>query len=295
MKAPSSRIMFIALCCVASFSGTSTFANTLDLIAKSRVIKVGVREGAFPFAFFNESGKPAGYTVDLCNGVVEEIKTTLKLQELKIEYVPVKSAERLPYLLEGKIDLECGSSSNTRDRQTKVGVSYNIFYASVRMLSRKQAGFESWNEISARKVALQKGSTTVPLFQGALFANVKNSISIVDVGSPSEGYAAVAKGVADIFVSDDVLLYSQISANNANEDMQVTGRPLSVEPYAILMRKEDNAMRAVVNKALVKTFTSGEIFNIYNKWMQTSKLKIPMSNLLKESIKQPSDFHAYPW
>jgi glutamate/aspartate transport system substrate-binding protein len=279
----------------ALMGGTACHAEGLDDISRTQMIKVGVREGASPFAFFDSSGKPGGLTVDLCNRLVSDIKTAMKWRDLRIEYVPVKSQDRLPFLQQNKIDIECGSSTNTKDRQEKLSVSYNFFYAGVRMMTKRKSGIQEWQDLGGRKVAVQKSTTAVALLDGVSKLRGLSGIKIIEVSSAKEGYTSVADGAADAFVTDDSLLYSQISANKGQEVMHITGKPLSVEPYAILMRKEDVALQAAVNKALSRLFASGEFNNIYSKWLLTPELTIPMSSMLKESVKQPSDFYAYPW
>jgi glutamate/aspartate transport system substrate-binding protein len=295
MKTRNILVVTIWLCVSVLLNNARCNANELDSIAQAQTIKVGVREGAFPFAFFDASGKPGGLTVDLCNRIIEDIKTSLKVRDLRIEYIPVKSQDRLPFLQQGKISMECGSSTNTKDRQEKLSVSYNFFYAGVRMMTKRQSGLQEWQELGGRKVALQKGTTAIGLFQGVSKLRGLSGVTIVDVSSAKEGYDSVANGTADAFVTDDSLLYAQISANKGLEVMLVTGKPLSVEPYTILMRKEDVALRTAVNKALIKLFSNGEFNSIYNKWLQTTALTIPMSSMLKDSFRQPSDFYAYPW
>ncbi len=272
---------------------SSAPADTLKRIAETKTVLVGVREASIPFSYLDADKLPAGYAVDLCMKVVDQIRKNLKQPAIKPVFVVLASADRIPALMDGRVDMECGSTTNTIERQKQVAFSYTYFMTGARVMARKQdkvAGIES---LRGKTVALTKGTTGERLVKEA---NEKDRLNLVlqVLDSNDASFAAVEAGSAQGFVTDDILLFGLIAKSAKPESYEVVGRYLSVEPYAVMMRKGDAPFLRVVNRTLAQMYTSGEAARIYNRWFVNSERKIPISRRLKESFAQPSDAPAFP-
>lgn len=283
------RSLALAACASSAFV-SSAFAqapaDTLARIKESRAITLGVREAARPFSYLNEQKQPVGYSVDLCLAAVEEIKRTLKLPELKVNYKVVSGPERIPKLESGEIDLECGSTTNTKARQERVAFSYTIFVAGIRVLVPKGTKIESVKDLDGLTVALSKGTTSEKLFTQLGANEVK--MQLTTFASNGEAYQALKERKVRAFPQDDSLLVGMMSHDNAQAQMDLSSVALSVEPYAIMMRKGDAALGAVVDRTLARLYAAGEIETLYRKWFATDRINIQMGRLTRDSFTRPN-------
>ena len=267
--------------------------DTLRRIRDTGVLLLGVRETSVPFSFLDAQKQPQGYSVDLCLRVADAIKAELKLPRLEVRFVPVSSSNRIPALLEGKIDLECGSTTNTRDRQKQVAFAYTTFVAGIKMLARKSANVDSIEDLRGKPVVVTKGTTSEKMMRTL---NDERVLRMTLIESPDHGesFKAVDEGRAVAFPMDDVLLYGLISKAKKPDDFAVVGRYLSVEPYAIMLRRDEPQFERIVNRALIDLFQSGEIRRIYAKWFATKDLNVPLNQYLKEAFQAPNTHPAWP-
>lgn len=283
------RSLALAACASSAFV-SSAFAqapaDTLARIKESRAITLGVREAARPFSYLNEQKQPVGYSVDLCLAAVEEIKRTLKLPELKVNYKVVSGPERIPKLESGEIDLECGSTTNTKARQERVAFSYTIFVAGIRVLVPKGTKIESVKDLDGLTVALSKGTTSEKLFTQLGANEVK--MQLTTFASNGEAYQALKERKVRAFPQDDSLLVGMMSHDNAQAQMDLSSVALSVEPYAIMMRKGDASLGAVVDRTLARLYAAGEIETLYRKWFATDRINIQMGRLTRDSFTRPN-------
>jgi glutamate/aspartate transport system substrate-binding protein len=254
---------------------------------------LGVREASVPFSFLDAQKQPQGYSVDLCLKVADAIKAELKMPRLDIKFVPVSSANRIPALLENKIDLECGSTTNTRDRQKQVAFAYTTFVAGIKMLAKTSSSINSIEDLRGKTVAVTKGTTSERMIKQLNDERVLK-LTIIEMADHNDSFKAVADGTAVAFPMDDVLLYGLISKSAKPDDYAVVGKYLSVEPYAIMMRKDEPQLERVVNHALTDLFQSGEIRRMYTKWFATKDLTVPLNSLLKEAFSVPNTYPAWP-
>jgi glutamate/aspartate transport system substrate-binding protein len=261
-------------------------ADTLARIKETGAITLGVREAARPFSYLNEQKQPAGYSVDLCLAAVDEIKRTLKLPELKVNYKVVAGPERIPKLESGEIDLECGSTTNTKARQEKVAFSYTIFVAGIRVLVPKGTKVETVKDLGGLPVALSKGTTSEKLFTQLNASEVK--MQLTTFASNNEAYQALKAGKVRAFPQDDSLLLGMASHDNALDRLDLSSVQLSVEPYAIMMRKGDTALAAVVDRTLSRLYANRDIDTMYRKWFTTDRINIQMSRLTRDSFTRPN-------
>jgi glutamate/aspartate transport system substrate-binding protein len=267
--------------------------DTLKRIRDTGAITLGVRETSVPFSYLDAQKQPQGYSVDLCLRVAEAIKAELKLPRLEVKYMPVSSANRIPALVDGKIDLECGSTTNTRDRQKQVAFAYTTYVAGIKMLARKTSNVNSVEDLRGKSVVVTVGTTSEKIVKTMNDERVMK-INIIESKDHGESFKAVDEGRAIAFPMDDVLLYGLISRSKKPDDFAVVGKYLSVEPYAIMLRRDEPQFERIVNRALIELFQSGEIRRIYAKWFNTKDLTVPLNAYLKEAFAAPNTYPAWP-
>jgi len=267
--------------------------DTLKRIRDTGTLLVGVRESSVPFSFLDAQKQPQGYSVDLCVRVADAVKAELKLGKLDVRFVPVTSSNRIPALVEGKIDLECGSTTNTRDRQKQVAFAYTTYIAGIKMLAKKSSNVSSIEDLRGKSVVVTKGTTSEKIMK-TMNDDRLLKIKIIESPDHGESFKAVDEDKAVAFLMDDVLLYGLISKAKKPDDFAVVGKYLSVEPYAIMLRKDEPAFEKIVNRALIDLFQSGEIRRIYAKWFNTKDLVVPLNPYLKEAFATPNTYPAWP-
>ncbi len=267
--------------------------DTMRRIHDTATLTIGVREASVPFSYIDSQKQPQGYSVDLCLKVADAIKTELKLPRLDVRFVPVTSSNRIAMVKDGKVDLECGSTTNTRDREKDVAFAYTTFVAGIKMLARKSSNISSVEDLRGKTVVVTKGTTSETMLKQMNEDRVLK-LTILESKDHDESFAAVASGRAVAFPMDDVLLYGLISKSPKPDDFAVVGKYLSVEPYGIMMRKDDAAFERIVDRTLIDMFQSGEIRRIYARWFATKDLTVPMNQYLKEAFVVPNTYPAWP-
>jgi len=260
--------------------------DTMSKIRSTRTVTLGVRESARPFSYANEQKKPIGYSVDLCMNAVEEIKRELKLPDLKVQFKYVTGPERIPKLLSGEIDMECGSTTNTKARQEKVDFSYTYFVAAMRVLTPKDLQVEAVKDLNGLPIALSKGTTSEKLF--TQLAGGELQAQLTTYANNGEAYKALREGKVRAFPQDDSLLLGMAASDKALDSLNLSSLALSVEPYAVMVRKGDTALLAAVDRSLARLYASGEINALYDKWFKTDALTIKMGRLTRDSFTRPN-------
>jgi len=294
----------LALCAVLVVQASSALAqdkskpapepvDTLKRIKDSGAITIGVREASVPFSYIDAQKQPQGYSIDLCLKVADAVKTELKMPRLDVRFVPVTSGNRIAMVKDGKVDLECGSTTNTRDRQKDVAFAYTTFVAGLKMLAKKSSNITSVEDLRGKTVVVTKGTTSEKMLKQLNDDRVLK-LTILETTDHNESFAAVADGRAVAFPMDDILLYGLISKAAKPDDFAVVGRYLSVEPYGIMLRKDDQPFERIVDKTLNELFQSGEVRRIYARWFSTSQLTVPMNQYLKEAFVIPNTYPAWP-
>jgi glutamate/aspartate transport system substrate-binding protein len=261
-------------------------ADTMAKIRETRTIVLGVREAARPFSFVNAQKQSVGYSVDLCLNAVDEIKRELKLSDIKVQYKLVTGPERIPKLLAGEIDLECGSTTNTMARQEKVDFSYTFFVAAMRVLTPKDVQIEAVKDLNGLPIALSKGTTSEKLF--TQLAGGELQAQLTTYNNNGEAYKALREGKVRAFPQDDSLLLGMAASDKALDSLNLSTLALSVEPYAVMVRKGDTALLAAVDRSLARLYSSGEINALYDKWFKTEALTIKMGRLTRDSFTRPN-------
>lgn len=278
----------LACACAAAQGGE------LEKIRASGEIVLAHRDASIPFSYLDADKQPVGYSMDLCLKIVEAVRRELKLPQLAVRYLPVTSASRIPAIAEGKASLECGSTTNNAERRKRVDYTIAHFISAARLLVRAGSGVERLEDLAGKTAVSTRGTTNIKLLQGANDERLLK-MKILEAADHAEAFAMVGTGKAEAFAMDDVLLFGLRANAPKPQDFQVVGKPMSIEPYAIMLPKDDAAFKKVVDAEMRRIIFSGEIHPIYQRWFTQPipprgiNLELPMSYMLKESFRFPSD------
>ncbi len=269
-------------------------STTLKKIRETGVIVVGHRVGSIPFSYLDATLKPIGYSMDLCMRVVDSVRETLQLRDLKVKLIAVTPATRIPLVVNGTVDLECGVTTNTLERRKVESFAVTTFVARSRLLSKKAAGIRSLDDLRGRLVVSTVGTTSIQHLN-EVNAVRKLGMRILAGKDDAESFQMVQTDRALAYAMDDVLLYSLVADTNDPQAFAISDEMLSVEPYGIALTKDDPAFKKLVDQVIIGLFRSGEINAIYRRWFESPipphglNLRLPMSRALQRVIAEPSD------
>ncbi|WP_426166076.1 amino acid ABC transporter substrate-binding protein [Pseudoduganella sp. R-34] len=287
-------LRLLPLFCLAAAASAQEPTGTLAKIKRTGQVVLGVRDGSIPFSYLDDKQQYQGYSVDLCLKVVEHLKTQLAMPGLKVAYNPVTSANRIPLMANGTIDLECGSTTNNAERQQQVAFAPTMFVISSRLLAKKSANIQSMDDMKGRVLVATAGTTT--LKQMTIMNNERKLGMKILIGKDHpESFLMLETGRAEAEANDDILLAAQVATSKAPVDFAVSKEAMSIEPYGIMMRKNDMPFKKSVDEALRKVYQSAEIQRIYNKWFMSPipprgvNLNFPMPATLKAVLAKPTD------
>jgi glutamate/aspartate transport system substrate-binding protein len=267
---------------------------TLKKIKDTGTITLGVRDSSIPFSYLDDKQSYQGYSIDLCMKVVTAVQKNLGLTALNVKMQPVTSATRIPLMANGTIDLECGSTTNNLERQKQVAFAPTTFITANRLLAKKSSNIKSLDDMKGKTLVSTSGTSNIKQLT-QLNAEKNLGMNIVAAKDHAEAFLMVETGRAVAFGMDDILLASLAASSKSPGDYAITPEALSVEPYGIMMRREDPGFKKVVDDAIGNVFKSGEINRIYSKWFQSPippkgiNLNWPMSEQLKKVIAKPTD------
>ena len=273
----------------------SALGATLDKVAQTGTMVLGYRESSPPFSYLDEAQRPIGYSIDLCLKIVDAVKRELKRPALAVKFVPVTSASRMKAVISDEVDLECGSTTSTAERRKEVAFTIPTFVAATRLMVREGGGIKSINDLSGKTVVTTGGTSSEKLFTDLNETRTLRA-KLVVTKDHGESFAMLEAGKADAFIMDDVLLYSLRASSKEPENYVVTRDALTIEPLSIMLRKDDQAFKKVVDAEVTRVILQGEINAIYRKWFDSPipprqiNLKIPMSFMLRDSFKTPTDW-----
>lgn len=273
---------------------TFAYANTLDKIAKTGVITIGHREASLPVSYYDANKQPIGYAVDICNEIASGIKKDLNMPNIKIQYKLVTPSTRQKAIQDGTIDMECGSTTDNASRRKDVDFSIPYYVSGVRMVVKKSSGIQNWSDLKGKSIVITKGTTTLAALKDKSSINNYN-YKFLETNDHQISFNEVVDGQADAFSVDDILLYGLAAASKNPDAYVVTGDPLTVEPYAIMLRKNDPQFKDLVDSEFIKLVKSGEIYNLYNKWFlrpippKGVNLNVPMNATLRDILRYPTD------
>ena len=282
-----------ALACAFVTAPALAQEGTLDKIKKSGTITVGHRDASIPFSYYDDKQQVVGYAVDICKQIVNAVKQELKMSSIAVNYQLVTSANRIPLMANGTIDLECGSTTNNLDRQKQVWFTNTHFVTANRWVAKKSANLKSLNDLKGKTVVSTAGTTNIKQIT-ELNAQQNLGMNIISANGHPEAFQMVETGRAVAFVMDDILLYSLAAQSRTPNDYAISPVALSVEPYGIMIRKDDVAFKKVVDKATADLYTSGAIKNIYDRWFlqpvppKGINLNVTVSEPLKKVFAKPT-------
>ena len=291
------RIAIVLLLLASGTAAAQELAGTLKKVKETGTITLGIRETSVPFSYLDEKQNAIGYSIDLCDKVVEAVKAELKMPDLKVRRIPVVSQTRIPLVANGTVDLECGSTTNNEARQKQVAFAPTTFVTNVRMAVKKSSGIKSLDQLDRKPVATTTGTTSVQLMRahekgkGVDFKEVYGK-------DHADSFLMLETDRAVAFVMDDNLLAGLIATSKAPNNYAIVGEVLSVEPIAIMLRRGDPEFKKLVDDTVKSLMKSGEINKLYARWFMSPippkqvNLNFPISELLKFLIESPSDAPA---
>ena len=279
---------------VTGAAGAQELTGTLRKIKEGGSITLGHRDSSIPFSYYDDKQRVVGYAMDICYKVVDAIKAELKMPKIDVKLNPVTSATRIPLMANGTIDLECGSTTNNLERQKQVAFATTHFVTANRFVSKKASNLKTVNDLKGKTVVSTSGTTNIKQ-ANEINVEKKLGMNIIAAKDHAESFLTVETGRAVAFFMDDILLYSLVANSKSPSDWVISADALSVEPYGIMMRKDDAAFKTVVNGAINTLYKSGEINKIYAKWFlrpvppKGINLNVQMTDVFKKVVAKPTD------
>jgi glutamate/aspartate transport system substrate-binding protein len=277
----------------AQTGGSEGLSPTLAAIKNAHAVRLGYRESSPPFSFLDHSNRPIGYSLELCEAIVDEIGVEVDDGNLRIEYVKVTSDDRIPAVLQNKIDLECGSTTANAERAKQVAFSPLMFVAGTKLMVPKTSAISAPADLKGKTVVVTKGTTNEQAMH-AVDKKFALGLNIVAAPDHEQSYQMLVDGKADAFATDDILLYGLIARHKAQDKFKVTGEYLSYDPYGIMFRKGEPQLAAVVERSFRKLGSNRDLIPLYNKWFVSrlptgEKLNVAISPQLEEAFKVLND------
>src|SRR6201995_2267989 len=290
--------LLLAACLLATSAGAQTdgsegLSPTLANIKNTHVVRLGYRESSPPFSFLDQANRPIGYSLELCEAVVDEIGVEVDDPNLKIEYVKGTSDDRIPAVMQNKIDLECGSTTANAERGKQVAFSPLMFVAGTKLMVPKASALSAVTDLKGKTVVVTKGTTNEQAMHN-VDRKYLLGLNIVTAADHEQSYQMLVDGKADAFATDDILLYGLIARHKSQDKFRVTGDYLSYDPYGIMYRKGEPHLPAVVERAFRKLGSNHALCRSANKWFVSrlptgEKLNVAISPQLEDAFKVLDD------
>ena len=278
----------------AALAATAQTVGTLDKVKASGSITIGYRESSIPFSYLGADAQPTGFSWEICNKLVEQVKKATGRGDIKVATQAVTSQNRIPLIQNGTVDIECGSTTNNSERAKTVAFAVNTFYTGTRFLVRASSPVKGLADLKGKKVVTTTGTTNFQILR-KLNADQSLNFELLTAKDHAESALMVESDRADAFGMDDILLYGLRASARNPADLAVVGEAIQVEPYAIMMRRDDPAFKKLVDDGIAAMMKSGEFEALYKKWFQSPippkgiNLNAPMSQELKDNLKLLSD------
>jgi ABC-type amino acid transport substrate-binding protein len=248
--------------------------KTLDKIKRTGEFVIGYRADASPLSYKNGDGEPSGYSVDLCRRIAVGVKKHLAATDIETKFVQITADERLSAVVDGKVDIECGSTTITLSRQEKVDFSMPTFVTGGSILSLAAAGIQDISDLAGKKVGVARGTTTVEQLKKHLAENLIDA-KIVILDNRKEGMRQLGQGAIDALASDQIVLIGQVIESANPQRYSIIDDIYSYEPYGFAMRRNDAEFRLVVNSAIAQIFRSGQQGEIFYRWIGRVGISVP--------------------
>lgn len=289
------RSMLMAISLLSTvFAGNAFAQGTIDKVKSSGAITVAYRESSIPFSYLNDNGRPTGFGWEICGKIVDKVKQVAGLSVIEVKSQAVTSQNRIPLLQNGTVDVECGSTTNNSERGKQVTFATNYFYTGTRFLVKTNSGIKDINGLKGKTVVVTTGTTNYQILR-KLNTDSNIGFNLIGAKDHADAFLMVETGKADAFGMDDILLYGLRASSKNPAEFAVVGAPIQVEPYAIMIRKDDPSFKALVDGVLADLMKSGQFDAMYKKWFMTAippkgiNLNAPMSKELKDNEKALSD------
>ncbi|MDQ3272418.1 MAG: transporter substrate-binding domain-containing protein [Pseudomonadota bacterium] len=285
--------LMVATMLAAGLTSTAG-AQTLKKVADSNKITVAYRESSVPFSYLIGSTKAVGFSVELTEAIIDDVRKKIKKPNLEVAYMPVTSQNRIPLLVNGTYDLECGSTTNNSARGKDVAFAINHFYTGTRLLVKKSSGVKNYADLAKKTVASTTGTTNSQVIR-KYNADNKLDMQIILGKDHDDSLLLVENDRAAGFAMDDILLFGLMANSKNPAALEVVGDALQVEPYSCMLRKDDPEFKKLVDGTITRLMNSGEFGKLYDKWFMSPippkgvNLGLPMSPELKANLKTPSD------
>ncbi|WP_428510162.1 transporter substrate-binding domain-containing protein [Roseateles sp.] len=275
-------------------TGLAQAQDTLKKIKDSGSVTMGVRESSGSLSYTLGDGKYVGYHVEICQKVLADVQKQLGLAKLDVKYQPVTSQNRIPLVQNGTVDIECGSTTNNASRQKDVAFAVTTFVEEVRIAVKTSSGINSIAQLNGKNVATTTGTTSVQLLRkheratGVDFKEVFGK-------DHADSFLLLESGRADAFVMDGAILAGNIAKAKVPADFKIVGEVLSVEPIAIMIRKDDPAFKKAVDDSITAQMKSGDIAKTWSKWFEqpipptNTKVGMPANDNTKNAWAHPND------
>jgi ABC-type amino acid transport substrate-binding protein len=277
-------------------AGVEQLSGTLKKIKTTRTVAVGYRDASVPFSYLSAARQPIGYSIDICLEIVEDIRGELGDDTIQAKYVAVDTQTRMPRVVDGTIDLECGTTTNNAERRKQVAFSPITFVSGTKLLVKRSSKLRSYRDLKGRTVAVTPASTNEAAVK-SLNAKEGLNITILVVPGNPQAFEAVDTGKADAWAGDDAVLFATVAETKNPRDFSVLDEFLSYDPYGIMYRKNDPALDALVKHTFERLAETRELARIYEQWFLRKlpsgrTLGISMSPQLEsifEALGQPTE------
>ena len=273
---------------------TQDLEGTLKKVKETGTFAIGHRESSLPLSYLGEDLQPVGFSIELCKHVVDAVKAKLGTPGLTIKYSPVTSANRIPLVANGTVDIECGSTANMTARQKQVGFSYTVFVPQFRWIARAKGDINTADDLRGKTVVVTAGTNTA-LFVNKMNNDDKLGMTVVQGKDHAESFLLVETGRASAWMEDDVLIAGFRANAKVPADFKLLDKSYPSDPYALMIRKDDPQFKALVDDTLAKLMRSGEFEKLYVQWFENPippraiNIQLPMSDALKRDVREPND------
>jgi len=264
----------LALLLLTPLSGSAQSISTLEQIAKTGTIRLGYRKAQPPMSFSDLTGVVGGYSIDLCERIVTGVKSKLNRSDIKIEYVPVTAKTRFQALIDNRIDIHCGSTTQTLSRRQLVDFTQLTFVTGASLMSLKTNPVRGLADLQGKKVAVSRDTTTIEALDKALSETLTDT-EVVPVDSTEAGYRALAEGKVDAYASDQVVLIGLAMSSGKLDELFISEELFSFEPFALPVRRNDSDFRLVADEVLSQLYRSGQVGALYKKWFGQFSKSVP--------------------
>jgi glutamate/aspartate transport system substrate-binding protein len=281
---------------IATIATGSAFAQANDTIAKAKasgVVTMGVRDSSGALSYTLGDGKYAGYHVEICQRIIANLEKSAG-RKLEVKYQPVTSQNRIPLVQNGTVDIECGSTTNNATRQKDVAFALTTYVEEVRIAVKANSGINSLAQLNGKTVATTTGTTSVQLLRKHERAASVNFNEVFGKDH-ADSFLMLESGRADAFVMDGQILAGNIATSKNPADYKIVGETISVEPIAIMLRKDDAAFKKLADDSIRDMAKSGELQKLYDKWFmqpippKNTKVGLPLSEATKAAWANPND------